>query len=101
MGYCGSTELYWNVQRPANARPMTHTAFAASIAALGGSLQDVVINGFMETENCFRALLRIRQANELLEVDVRPSNALNFAVVCNVPIFVSEIAWQTYMHKQE
>jgi uncharacterized protein len=97
IGYCEVVSLYYNLPCSANSQLGTHSAFGRAINALQGTVQDVLIYGFTETEKHFHAFLRIRHVDKLIEVDIRPSDALNLAVVCNVPIFVSEKAWQTYM----
>ena len=51
-------------------------------------------------ENCFQAFIRVKKADELVQVDARPSDAINLAVVCNVPILVSEIALRIYEKSQ-
>ena len=75
-------------------RPLTHDAIAATIAAMGGTLQDVVINELKD--HTYFAKLRISptkdpiSADRIVEVDVRPSDAVCLAVTCGVPIFIPE-----------
>jgi len=96
MGYCEAASLYLNVQRSTDTEPGAPVIFADAIAVLGGSVQDVLIHGFSDIENCFLASLRIRQGDQLIEVDARPSDAISLAVVCDVPILISPMAWDTY-----
>jgi bifunctional DNase/RNase len=100
MGYCESAALYLNIESSQPPRPGTHVKFAQTISLLGGLLKDVIITGFLQRENCFCAHLRVQQSDKLHEIDIRPSDALNLAIICNVPIFVSELAWRTYMRKR-
>jgi len=97
MDYCQTAALYWSLQPSGASRRATHAVFANSISALGATVQDVVIYGASETDGAFRAMLRMQQSGGLVEVDVRPSDALNLAVACSVPILVSENAWRTYI----
>ena len=69
-------------------RPQTHELLASMIAALGGTLEKVVIN---ELKNhTFYARLYIRQGGKLLDIDSRPSDAIALGVATEVPIFVEE-----------
>jgi bifunctional DNase/RNase len=88
LGFVEATELYWNLTRVAVARPLTHVAFASAISALGGILERVTIKGWSKDQTYLLASLHIRQSGNLCEVDVRPSDALNMAIVCRVPIYV-------------
>lgn len=96
LGYCESVALYLCIQNPVVPRPGTHNVLATAIEILGGHLQDVLIYGFAQTENCFLAYLRIQKGNQLLTIDVRPSDAMALAIVLNVPILVSETAWRIF-----
>jgi bifunctional DNase/RNase len=69
-------------------RPLTHDAWAATIAALGGEVQDVLVSDLRE--DTYFAEVRIRQAGRLVPVDVRPSDAFVLACKCGVPIRVAE-----------
>jgi bifunctional DNase/RNase len=69
-------------------RPLTHDAWAATVAALGGEVQDVRLHDLRE--HTYVAEVRIRQAGRLVAVDVRPSDAFVLALKCGVPILVAE-----------
>jgi bifunctional DNase/RNase len=89
---CGifeATCLDRTLKRLAAPRPLTHDAWAATITALGGRLEDVVVSHL--SGRTYHANLRIRQADDrLVEVDVRPSDACNLAVLCGAPIRIAE-----------
>ncbi len=73
-------------------RPLTHEAMAGVIIALHGNLNDVVIYKFDPHQQFYFALLRIGRSTPIqdtVEVDVRPSDAINLALICDVPIFVT------------
>jgi bifunctional DNase/RNase len=93
---CGifeATNIDRRLKRLESPRPLTHDAFAATIKAMGGRLRDVVIHEV--NDNTYFAKLRIQQdtgptsgAGRLVEVDVRPSDAVSLAVTCAVPILI-------------
>jgi len=60
------------------------------IEALGGTLEDVVINNL--EDHTYFASLRIRRDGELIEVDARPSDAIALAVHSKpaLPIYVDD-----------
>ncbi len=93
IGFCDGFALYWLVQHSFNNRPGTHAVFANTIAVLGGTLQEVVIDGHTESEPWFNAFLHIQQAGQTLKVSVRPSDAINLAIFCDVQIWVSKEAF--------
>jgi bifunctional DNase/RNase len=69
-------------------RPMTHDLLASTIEALGGTVERVVVT---EVKNdTFYARVLVRRRAEKLSIDARPSDALNLAIRCDAPIFVTE-----------
>jgi uncharacterized protein len=82
--------LWWQVESFQHPRPLTHNAMASVIAALGGRLTRVVIDEFFPAQEvAYKAKLHIQQMNNTNIVDVRPSDAVVLAVVCDAPIVVS------------
>src|SRR5262249_29295079 len=69
-------------------RPLTHDAWASTIAALGGTVENVLINDLLE--NTYYSEARIRQGDRLIRVDVRPSDAFTLALISGVPILIAE-----------
>lgn len=69
-------------------RPMTHDLLANVIESLSGEIEKIVINDLKE--HTFFAKLIIRQHDELVEVDSRPSDAIALGVATEVPIYVEE-----------
>ena len=69
-------------------RPLTHDLLKATIQALGGEIQDVVITELRE--HTYYAKLRVQQIGELIEIDSRPSDAIALAVHYDphLPIYV-------------
>ncbi|MGE5194881.1 MAG: bifunctional nuclease family protein [Deltaproteobacteria bacterium] len=89
IGYAESGLLYWRFERKSFGRPLTHDAMATTISALGGKLREVLIDEFLPAQHVFHAKLRIAHSRDVVAVDVRPSDAIIMAMVCNVPIFVA------------
>jgi bifunctional DNase/RNase len=89
IGPCEFSALGFELQRHESPRPPTHRAVAAVIAALGARLQYVEIDKFLPSQSTYEAKLHIQQLKSSLIVDVRPSDALVLAVICDVPVIVS------------
>ncbi len=69
-------------------RPPTHELLASVIEKLGGVVERVVINDLRD--RTFFALLHVKQGEQLLEIDSRPSDAIALGIGTGVPIFVEE-----------
>ena len=85
--------LDWELRHEPTPSVPTHRAMAATIRALGGDLKKVTIYDVSEGER-YHAQLHISQGDSPTIVDVRPSDAIVLAVVCNVPINVDSLVWQ-------
>ncbi|MCE9591930.1 MAG: bifunctional nuclease family protein [Planctomycetes bacterium] len=74
-------------------RPQTHELLASIVEAMGGKIEKVVITELKHDElgrGTFYARLYIRQGDQLLDIDSRPSDAIALGVANDVPIFVAE-----------
>ncbi len=71
-------------------RPLTHDLLKLVITSLGGVPEDVVITEMKD--HTYFAVLRIRNGDQLLEVDCRPSDAVALSIHYNppLPILVAE-----------
>ncbi len=69
-------------------RPMTHDLLCNVMSALGGELEKIVICDLQD--HVFFATLHIRQGEEIVHVDARPSDAIALGVAYDTPIFVNE-----------
>ena len=71
-------------------RPLTHDLLRSAVEHLGGEIEDIVITDLRN--HTYFAVLRIRVAGELIEVDSRPSDALAISVHYDppLPIYVHE-----------
>jgi bifunctional DNase/RNase len=73
-------------------RPMTHDLTRNLIEYLNARLERVVVTELKD--DTFRALLWLRQGDELVTVDARPSDAIALALRADCPIYVSEEVMQ-------
>lgn len=69
-------------------RPMTHDLLANIIAAMGGTLDRIVINDIKD--HTFIATLYIRRGEDLIAIDSRPSDAIALGSAFGTPIVVAE-----------
>lgn len=69
-------------------RPQTHDLLANVIEQLGYSLTRVVINDLRN--HTFFARLVLRQGEQEIDIDSRPSDAIALGIATEVPIFVEE-----------
>jgi RNA polymerase sigma factor (sigma-70 family) len=70
------------------ARPLTYSFMATMLAATGVSLEEVRIQ--VIKDDTFYAMVRLRQGQAVHEVDARPSDAINLALITESPILVAE-----------
>lgn len=80
-------------EKIATPRPMSHDLSQNLIQALNGQLERVVISELKE--DTFYSVLWIKQGNEQVAVDARPSDALALALRADCPIYVSEQVFAT------
>ena len=71
-------------------RPLTHDLLRMVIDALGGEPQEVVITEMKD--HTYYAVLKLRQKDQLVEIDCRPSDAIALSIHYDppLPIFVAE-----------
>jgi bifunctional DNase/RNase len=69
-------------------RPLTHDAWLSSLLAVGARVQAVCISGLQE--HTYYATLRLQHDGQLIEVDMRPSDAVLMALKANAPLFIPE-----------
>ncbi len=69
-------------------RPMTHDLLCCAIEAMGGKVEKIVINDLRD--HTFIATIFIRQGQELIEIDARPSDSIALGAALGTPIFVAD-----------
>lgn len=90
IGIFEATSIDRRVKGEIPPRPLTHDLLKNAIEELGGEVEDIVINNLMD--HTYYAVIRVRQNDELIEIDSRPSDAIALAVHYSpsLPIFVEE-----------
>jgi RNA polymerase sigma factor (sigma-70 family) len=86
IGAPEATALAYNLESLEMPRPMTYQLSAGLLAASGARVNEVRITHLAEGN--FYAAILIDGPSGPAEVDARPSDALNLAIVCSAPIRV-------------
>ena len=81
------------IEKIASPRPLTHDLTRNLIRNLNAELERVVITELKD--DTFLAVLWLRQGNEAVTIDARPSDAIALALRADCPIYVSEQVMQT------
>ena len=69
-------------------RPLTHDLMAKVIGKLGGELIKVVVDDLRD--HTFFAKIHLKQGEQTLIIDSRPSDAIALGVATNTPLFVAD-----------
>ena len=93
VGIFEANAIAIEIEKVAAPRPMTHDLARNLIRHLNGSLERVVITELRD--DTFFATLWLRQDNEQLAIDARPSDAIALALRADCPIYVSEQVMQS------
>lgn len=93
VGIFEANAIAVEIEKATAPRPMTHDLTRNLIRYMNGSLERIVINELRD--DTFFATLWIRQEQELLSVDARPSDAIALALRADCPIYVSEQVMQS------
>lgn len=72
------------------SRPLTHDLFVSLAETLGATVESVLISDLRE--HTYYAKVQLRQGEESIEIDARPSDALAIAVIFDppLPIYVAD-----------
>jgi len=70
------------------ARPLTHDLLKNTIEAMGGVIQHIVVCDLHD--DTFYARIIIDVNGDQMDIDARPSDAMNLAVRADAPIYVAE-----------
>jgi bifunctional DNase/RNase len=93
VGIFEANAIAIEIEKVAVPRPMTHDLTRNLIQHLNAQLERVVITELRD--DTFLAVLWLRQGEEPLTVDARPSDAIALALRSDCPIYVSEQVMQT------
>jgi bifunctional DNase/RNase len=93
VGIFEANAIAIEIEKLSAPRPMTHDLTRNLIHHLNGTLERVVITELRD--DTFFAVLWMRQDDESITVDARPSDAIALALRADCPIFVSEQVMQS------
>ena len=93
VGIFEANAIAIEIEKMAAPRPMTHDLTKNLIHHLKAQLERVVITELKD--DTFFAVLWLRQGDELISIDARPSDAVALALRADCPIYVSEQVMQT------
>lgn len=93
VGIFEANAIAIEIEKLATPRPMTHDLTRNLIHHLNGTLERIVITELKD--DTFFAVLWMRQENESIAVDARPSDAIALALRADCPIFVAEQVMQS------
>jgi bifunctional DNase/RNase len=93
VGIFEANAIAIEIEKVAAPRPMTHDLTRNLIRHLNARLERVVISELKD--DTFFAVLWLRQGDEPLVIDARPSDAIALALRADCPIFVAEEVMQT------
>jgi len=93
VGIFEANAIAIEIEKLAAPRPMTHDLTRNLIHYLNGTLEKIVITELRD--DTFFAVLWMRQENESIAVDARPSDAIALALRADCPIYVSEQVMQS------
>ncbi len=68
-------------------RPMTHGIMDTMIRDLGGEVEHVIVSDLVE--DTFFAVVKVKNGENAIEFDTRPSDAIGLAVNSDAPVFAS------------
>jgi uncharacterized protein len=88
---CGifeATAIDGTLKAMPSPRPLTYDAWLATLLACGAQVKAACFNDLQE--QIYDAGLRLMQAGQLIEVDMRPSDAVHMALKAGVPILIKE-----------
>ena len=88
VGIFEANAIALEIEKTGAARPMTHDLTRNLLRYLNGELERVVITELRD--DTFYAVLWLRQGDEQVAVDARPSDAIALALRADCPIFVAE-----------
>jgi bifunctional DNase/RNase len=87
-GHVELTHLYNVINNLQNDRPFIYAAMASTIQALGGKLEEVLVDAMVD--RVFHAKLHISHGERMVVIDLRPTDAYILAILFDVPILVAE-----------
>jgi bifunctional DNase/RNase len=93
VGIFEANAIAIEIEKVAAPRPMTHDLTRNLIQHLGAQLERAVITELKD--DTFLAVLWLRQGDEQVTIDARPSDAIALALRADCPIYVAEDVMQS------
>jgi bifunctional DNase/RNase len=93
VGIFEANAIAIEIEKVSAPRPMTHDLARNLLRNMNAQLEKIVITELRD--DTFFAVLWIRQDDELITMDARPSDAIALALRADCPIFVSEQVMQS------
>jgi bifunctional DNase/RNase len=93
VGIFEANAIAIEIEKMSAPRPMTHDLMRDLIGHLNARLERIVITEIKD--DTFHAVLWLRQGDDPVTIDARPSDAIALALRSDCPIFVSESVLQT------
>jgi len=93
VGIFEANAIAIEIEKVAAPRPMTHDLTRNLIQHLGAQLELAVITELKD--DTFLAVLWLRQGDEQVTIDARPSDAIALALRADCPIYVAEDVMQS------
>ena len=93
VGIFEANAIAIEIEKVAAPRPMTHDLTRNLIRHLNARLERVVITELKD--DTFLAVLWLRQGDEAVTIDARPSDAIALALRADCPIYVTEQVMQS------
>jgi hypothetical protein len=87
VGVFEANAIALELEKTATPRPMTHDLLRNIAKGLGAKVSKVVVSDLIE--DTFYATIWMRQANETVTLDARPSDAIALALRWDCPIYVA------------
>jgi bifunctional DNase/RNase len=88
IGLTEATQMGLAIEKIRLPRPVTHDVFLDALTNLNTYVDHVLISGVKN--DTFFVRLYLRHHGDLIDLDARPSDAINLAIRQNAPIYVEE-----------
>ncbi len=88
IGQWEAQSIAWNMQGIEMQRPLTHDLFKTVMQTADLKITRIIINDLRE--NTFYARIGLKDNDEVVDIDSRPSDAVAIALRVDAPIFVTE-----------
>lgn len=87
VGAPEAQSIAFRLQNLTPPRPLTHDLFQPILSAFYIELQEVIIHEFLD--GVFHSKLILKQADHVVEIDSRTSDAIAIAIRANAPIYTT------------